>query len=68
MTRLCLLLALLVTVSFVAMACDTTSSHGRYRQMTHRRVVDADVLGIQDDWDATWYDERPSHLSQWYNR
>jgi hypothetical protein len=37
--------------------------------MTYRRAVDADILGFQDDVDASiLLSERPTHLSQWYHR
>ena len=68
MKRLCLVLAVLVVVSMVSVGCQQTS-HGRYRQMTYRRVVDADLLGFEDDVDAAiLLSDRPTHLSQWYHR
>jgi len=68
MKRVCLLLALLVAVSIVAVGCETTS-HSRHRQMTYRRVVDADILGFEEDMDsAVILSERPTHLSQWYHQ
>ena len=68
MKRVCLLLALLVAVSIVAVGCETTS-HNRHRQMTYRRAVDADILGFEDDMDAAVIlSERPTHLSQWYHQ
>ena len=67
MKRLCLILAGLLLVSMVAAGCQPTS-HGRYRQMTYRRVIDADILGFEDDVDAAiLLSERPTHLSQWYH-
>ena len=67
MKRLCLVLAGLFLVTMVAAGCQE-SSHGRYRQMTYRRVVDADLLGFQEDVDAAiLLSERPTHLSQWYH-
>jgi hypothetical protein len=67
MKRLCLLLVLLGLVTVFAVGCEPTA-HDRYRQMVHRRVSDADAMGFADDVDATFYFERPSHLSEWYNR
>ncbi|HUU92937.1 MAG TPA: hypothetical protein VM238_17230 [Phycisphaerae bacterium] len=67
MKRLCLILAGLLLVSMVAAGCQPTS-HGRYRQMTYRRVIDADILGFEDDVDAAiLLSDRPTHLSQWYH-
>jgi len=67
MKRLCLILAGLLLVSMVAAGCQPTS-HGRYRQMTYRRVIDADILGFEEDMDAAiLLSERPTHLSQWYH-
>ena len=67
MKRLCLILAGLLRVSMVAAGCQETA-HGRYRQMTYRRVADADLLGFQEDMDAAvLLSERPTHLSQWYH-
>jgi len=67
MKRLCLILAGLLLVSMVAAGCQPTT-HGRYRQMTYRRVIDADILGFEDDMDAAiLLSERPTHLSQWYH-
>jgi hypothetical protein len=67
MKRLLAVLAGLVAVTIVASGCETTA-HDRYRQMTYRRVADADVLGIQDDCDAAvLLTDRPSHLSIWYH-
>lgn len=67
MKRLCLILAGLLLVSMVAAGCQPTS-HGRYRQMTYRRVIDADILGFEEDVDAAiLLSERPTHLSQWYH-
>ena len=65
MKCLCLIVAGLLVVSALGIGC--TSSHDRYRQMVYRRDLDADVLGIQDDVDATvLLSERPSHLSPWF--
>ena len=67
MKRLCLLLALLMVALVVGVGCE--SSHDRYRQMTWRRDLDADWLGIQDDFDTTvLLAERPTHLSEWYHK
>ena len=67
MKRLCLILAGLLLVSMVAAGCQPTS-HGRYRQMTYRRVIDADILGFEEDMDASiLLSERPTHLSQWFH-
>jgi hypothetical protein len=67
MKRLLAVLAGLVAVTIVASGCETTA-HDRYRQMTYRRVADADVLGIQDDYDtAVLLTDRPCHLSPWYH-
>jgi hypothetical protein len=69
MKRLLAVLAALVTVSIVGSGCGETTAHDRYRQMTYRRVADADCLGIQDDFDATVIlADRPTHLSPWYNK
>jgi len=63
MKCLCLIVAGLLVVSAFGIGC---SAHDRYRQMTYRRDLDADVLGIQDDMDAAvLLSERPSHLSPW---
>ena len=68
MKRVCLILAGLLLVSMVGLGCEQTS-HGRYRQMTYRRVADADILGFNEDVDAAiLLSERPSRLSQWYHR
>ncbi len=67
MKRLSLVLAVLTAATIVATGCEATS-HGRHRQMTYRRVIDADVLGFEDDVDsALLLSERPTHLSQWYH-
>jgi len=67
MKRLCLILAGLLLVSMGAAGCQPTA-HGRYRQMTYRRVIDADILGFEEDMDAAiLLSERPTHLSQWYH-
>jgi hypothetical protein len=69
MKRFWLLVAGLVAVTLVGAGCMETTSHDRYRQMTYRRVCDADILGVQDDTDvAVLLNDRPSHLSEWYNR
>ena len=66
MKGLFLVLAGLLLISIVAAGCGEPSSHDRYRQMTYRRVADADILGFQDDVDAAvLLSERPTHLSQW---
>jgi hypothetical protein len=66
MKRLLAVLAGLVAVTIVASGCETTA-HDRYRQMTYRRVIDSEVLGVQDDFDAAiLMSDRPSHLSPWY--
>ncbi len=68
MKHVCLILAGLVLLSAFAAGCQP-SAHDRYRQMTYRRVNDADELGMKDDVDAAiLLAERPTHLSQWYNR
>jgi hypothetical protein len=68
MKRLLAVLAALVAVSIIGSGCETTA-HDQYRQMTYRRSLDADALGIQDDFDAgVLLTERPSHLSPWYNK
>lgn len=68
MKRLLAVLAGLVVVTIVASGCETTA-HDRYRQMTYRRVVDSEVLGVQDDIDtAILLSDRPGHLSPWYLR
>jgi hypothetical protein len=68
MKRLLAVLAALVAVSIVGSGCETTA-HDRYRQMTYRRDIDADALGIQDDIDAgVLLADRPTHLSPWYHR
>ena len=68
MKRLLAVLAGLVAVTIVASGCETTA-HDRYRQMTYRRVADADVLGMQDDYDAAvLLTDRPSRLSVWYHK
>jgi len=67
MKLLGLVLAGLVLMSVMAIGCERTA-HNRYREMTYRRVVDSDVLGMQDDMDTLiLLTERPSHLSTWYN-
>ena len=70
MKRLCLVLTGLVVMAVMSIGCEPgVTSHGRYREMTYRRAIDADVLGVQDDVDATiLLSERPTHLSQWYHR
>ncbi len=69
MKRLCLIVAGLLLVSMVAVGCGEQTSHGRYRQMTYRRVTDADLLGFEEDVDAAvLLSERPTHLTQWYHR
>ncbi len=68
MRHICLILAGLMVLTVVAVGCEP-SSHGRYRQMTYRRVIDADALGFHEDVDAAvLLTERPTHLSQWYHR
>jgi len=68
MKHVCLILAGLMLVTVFAVGCQP-SAHDRYRQMTYRRVQDADALGMQDDVDAAvLLTERPTHLSQWYHR
>jgi hypothetical protein len=67
MKHVCLILAGLLLLTVFAAGCQP-SAHDRYRQMTYRRVADADVLGWQDDIDAAvLLTERPTHLSQWYH-
>jgi hypothetical protein len=66
MKRVCLLLAILVAATIVV-GC--TTAHDQFRQMTYRRDTDADVLGVQDDFDTgVLLSERPTHLSTWYNQ
>ena len=66
MRHLCLLVALLVVLMTVSTGC-TPSSHDRYRAYTHRTVIEADGITIQDDLDAlVCLSERPTHLAQWY--
>lgn len=68
MKGLCLILAGLVVISIMVVGCGEPTSHGRYRQMTYRRDVDADLLGFEEDVDAAvLLSERPTHLSQWYH-
>ena len=68
MKRVCLILAGLMLLTLVTAGCER-SAHDRHRQMTYRRVQDADALGIADDWDAAvWLTDRPTHLSEWYHR
>jgi hypothetical protein len=68
MKRLLAVLAALVAVSVVGSGCETTA-HDRYRQMTYRRDIDADALGIQDDFDAgVLLADRPTHHSPWYHK
>ena len=68
MKRVCLVLAGLMLVSILAAGCEP-SAHSRYRQMTYRRVSDADILGFNEDCDAAiLLSERPTHLSHWYHR
>jgi hypothetical protein len=66
MRLLCVLLTLVVLVTIVQTGC-TPSRHDEYRQMTWRYSFAADGIGIQDDADAYICQERPTHLSQWYN-
>jgi hypothetical protein len=68
MKRLLAVLAALLAVSMVGSGCGEPSAHDRYRQMTYRRDLDADVLGVQDDIDASLLLDRPGHLSPWYHR
>jgi hypothetical protein len=68
MKRLLAVLAALVAVSIVGSGCGEPTAHDRYRQMTYRRSLDGDVLGVQDDIDACFLAERPTHISPWYNR
>jgi hypothetical protein len=68
MKRLLTVLAAVVAVSIVGSGCGEPTAHDRYRQMTYRRTADADCLGFQDDTDACFLTDRPSHLSPWYNR
>lgn len=68
MKRVLAVLAALVTMSIVASGCGETTAHDRYRQMTYRRVTDGNVLGFQDDFDASFLTDRPSHLAPWYNQ
>jgi hypothetical protein len=69
MKRFWMLAAGLAAVTLVGAGCMETTSHDRYRQMTYRRVFDADILGFQDDVDvAVLLNDRPTHLSEWYNR
>jgi hypothetical protein len=66
MKRVCWLLVGLMLVSVLAIGCQPTA-HSRYRDMTYRRVADADALGFQDDCDMFLLIDRPTHLSEWYN-
>ena len=67
MKRVCVTLIGLVVLSVMAIGCQP-SAHSRYREMTYRRDMDANVLGFQDDIDATvLLTDSPTHLSQWYN-
>jgi hypothetical protein len=68
MKHLCLLVVLIAVVSIMAMGCQTSSpsAHDRYRQYTHRIICESDGIGIQDDLDAVFLCERPTHLAQWY--
>jgi hypothetical protein len=68
MKRLLTVLAAVVAVSIVGSGCGEPTAHDRYRQMTYRRTIDADVLGFQDDTDASFLLDRPGHLSPWYHR
>ncbi|MCX5682858.1 MAG: hypothetical protein NT049_04145 [Planctomycetota bacterium] len=68
MKRLLAVLAVIVSVTIVGSGCGEPSAHDRYRQMTYRRDLDGDVLGIQDDIDACFLLDRPTHLTNWYNR
>jgi len=68
MKHVCLILAGLMLLTVVAAGCQP-SAHKRYRQMTYRRMSDADALGLKEDVDAAiLLTERPTHLSQWYHR
>ena len=66
MKRVLLVLVLLAAVSLIATGCQK-SAHDRYREWTHRRVIEADAVGFADDVDAVFLSERPTHLSQWYH-
>jgi len=68
MKRLLAVLAAVVAVTIVGSGCGEPSAHDRYRQMTYRRTLDGDVLGVQDDIDASFLMDRPSHISPWYLR
>jgi len=68
MRHVCLILAGLILLTAFAAGCQP-SAHDRYRQMTYRRVVDADALGFADDVDAAiLLTDRPTHLSEWYHQ
>jgi hypothetical protein len=66
MKHLCLLVVLIVVVSIVTSGCGQPSAHDRYRQYTYRTIIESDGIGIQDDLDALFLCERPTHLAQWY--
>ncbi len=67
MKRVVLLLVALAGVLGTMIAgCAEYTAHDRYREMTYRRVIDADELGCKDDWDVIWLQERATHLSPWY--
>jgi len=68
MKRWCVVLGMLIGLSLAACGCEE-ASHRHYRQMCERRVVDADEIGIADDFEAGWIlTERPTHLTWWYPR
>jgi hypothetical protein len=71
MKHLGLLVVLIAVVSIVVAAgCQSMTSqpsaHDRYRQYTHRTICESDGIAIQDDLDAVFLCERPTHLAQWY--
>jgi hypothetical protein len=68
MKRLCAVLAVAVALSLAACGCED-AAHRHYRQANLRRVVDADVIGVADDFEAGWLvSDRPAHLTWWYPR
>ncbi|MGB2937129.1 MAG: hypothetical protein WBD05_02870 [Phycisphaerae bacterium] len=66
MRHLVLVLAVVAVASLMVMGCQK-SAHDRFRDWTYRRVTAADQLGIADDADAIFLNERPTHLAPWYH-
>lgn len=65
MKRVFLLLAVTCILASLAGCGDGVAVTRSERQERHRRILDADLRQLNDDWDVLWLNDRPSRLTEW---